>query len=144
MKMDVLGVELELDFFDADQVEIYEQENKEVVERIKEPTQYEGKSNADAFRIQCNIINEFFDHIFGEGTAKKIFHGKNNLRDHMEAFAIVADSAMSSRKEMKALEDRYTSNRAERRQTQKQQNKQNFQTYVGRNYRDKGGKSQNR
>lgn len=123
--MNILGVELEFDFFDADQVEIYERENQRVVETIKEPTKYEGKSTADAFRIQCAIVNTFFDNVFGVGTAQRIFKGKNNIKDHMEAFAIVADAAMNTRKEFDAMSDKYSPNRAERRR-QEQQNSRNF------------------
>lgn len=127
--MNVLGVELKLDFFDADQIEVYEEENERVVERIKEPSQYEGKSTADSFRIQCSIINDFFDAVFGAGTSEKLFHGKNNLKDHMEAFGIVAESAKDSRKDLDAVMNKYGSNRAERRLHNKQQGKKNFQNF---------------
>ena len=121
--MNVLGVELDYDFFDADQMEVYERENRRVAEDIKEPAQYEDKSTADAFRIQCHIVDRFFDAVFGEGTAKRIFHGKVNLRDHMEAFAIVAQAAGEARAEFDALEKKYAPNRAERRQTEKDNRK---------------------
>ncbi len=130
--MNVLGVELDYDFFDADQMEVYERENRRVAEDIKEPAQYEDKSTADAFRIQCHIVDRFFDAVFGEGTAKRIFHGKVNLRDHMEAFAIVAQAAGEARAEFDALEKKYAPNRAERRQTEKDNRK--IQKLNSRNY----------
>lgn len=123
--MNILGVELQYDFFDADELEIYERENKRVADRIKEPTQYENKTTAEALRIQCGIVNDFFNAVFGEGTADKIFGGKNNIKDHMEAFGIVANEAMGCRGEFDAMVDKYSPNRAERRQEQRQQNKQN-------------------
>ena len=123
MNINVLGVELEYDFFDADQMEVYERENRRVAEDIKEPTQYEDKSTADAYRIQCGIVDRFFDAVFGDGTAKRIFHGKANLRDHMEAFGIVAQAAGEARAEFDAIEEKYTPNRAERRQTEKDNRK---------------------
>lgn len=123
--MNILGVELELDFFDADVLEVYERENQRVLEQIKEPAQYEGKSTADALRIQCGIINDFFDAVFGQGTADEIFGARNNIRDHMEAFAIVADAAIDTRKEFDTLSEKYSPNRAERRQLNKQ-NTRNF------------------
>lgn len=130
--MNVLGVELDYDFFDADQMEVYERENRRVAEDVKEPTQYEDKSTADAFRIQCSIVDGFFDAVFGEGTAKRIFHGKANLRDHMEAFAIVAQAAGEARAEFDAIEEKYTPNRAERRRTEKDNRK--IQKLNSRNY----------
>lgn len=131
--MNILGVELQFDFFDADELEIYERENKRVVDRIKEPTQYEDKTTAEALRIQCGIVNDFFNAVFGEGTADKIFKGKNNIKDHMEAFGIVANEAMSCRGKFDAMADKYSPNRAKRRQEQRQQNKQkttNFQRHA--------------
>lgn len=136
MNINVLGVELECDFFDADQMEVYERENRRVAEDIKEPTQYENKSVADAYRIQCGIVDRFFDAVFGDGTAKRIFHGKANLRDHMEAFGIVAQASGEARAEFDAIEEKYAPNRAERRQSEREnrqaqkQGSRNFQHYA--------------
>jgi len=134
--MNILGVELKFDFFDADQIEAYERENQKVVEDIKDPTQYKGKSTADSIRIQCRIIDNFFDALFGTGTAQKIFKGKANIRDHMEAFAIMSQGAANSKAEFERIEDKYNPNRAERRQTERdnrqtqKQNSRNFQHYA--------------
>ena len=115
MRIVVLGKELEYDFFDADLLEKYEKENLRVKERIQEPTQYDGKTTADSLRIQCGIVNDFFDEVFGNGTSEELFGGKNNIKDHMEAFASVAGAAMSCNGELKALTEKYSPNRAERR-----------------------------
>lgn len=117
--MNILGVELDFDFFDADQLEIYERENLKVAEDINEPTQYEGKNTADSIRIQCRIVDNFFDALFGAGTAQKIFNGKANIRDHMEAFGIMAQAARESRGDLEAIEEKYSPNRAERRQAER-------------------------
>lgn len=130
--MNVLGVELEYDFFDADQLEIYERENKKVAEDIGDMEQYEGKSTADAIRIQCRIVDNFFDAVFGEGTAKKLFHGKANILEHMDAFGTVVQGAGNARAEFEAIEDKYTPNRAERRQEEK--DARQFQKQKSRNY----------
>lgn len=137
--MNILGAELEFDFYDADQLEVYERENQKVAKRIKEPTQYEGKSAAEAIRIQCRIVNEFFDNVFGPGTAEKIFHGKNNIRDHMEAFGIMAQNASNSGSELDVLGKKYDLNRAERRQAEK--NMRKTQKQGSKNFnRSAGGK----
>lgn len=130
--LNVLGLELEYDFFDADQLEVYERENKKVAEDIGDMGQYEGKSTADAIRIQCRIVDGFFDAVFGEGTAKRLFHGKANILEHMEAFGTVAQGANNARAEFEALEDKYTPNRAERRQGEK--DARQFQKQKSRNY----------
>lgn len=124
MKMIILGIELEYDFFDADLLDKYEDANQRVQDRIQEPTQYEGLRTGDALRVQCNIVNDFFDEVFGDGTADKIFGGKSNIKDHMEAFAQVADAAMSCKGELDQITDKYAPNRAERRAEARQQGKQ--------------------
>lgn len=137
--MNILGVELELDLYDADQLEVYERENRKVAETIGDHAQYEGKSTADAIRIQCRIIDRFFDAVFGEGMAKKIFQGKCNIRDHMEAFGIMAKAAEDSRLELDSIENKYTPGRAERRRAE-QQNRR-VQKQGSRNYyRNAAGK----
>lgn len=142
--MKILGEELEYDFFDADQLEAYERENQKVAVDIKEPTQYEGKSTADALRIQCRIVDNFFDTLFGPGTARKIFKGKANIRDHMEAFGMMAQGAVNARAELDEIEDKYTPGRAERRRAEREtrqtnkQNSRNFQHYAagkGKNHK---------
>lgn len=145
--MNILGVELEFDFMDADQLETYERENQRVAERIKEPTQYQGKSTADSLRIQCRIVDDFFDSLFGPGTAQKLFKGKANIRDHMEAFGIMAQGAVNARKELDEIEDKYTPNRAERRQAERDNrkiqtmNSRNFQHNAAGNNKGKGKKN---
>lgn len=138
MNINVLGLDMEYDFFDADQMEVYERENRRVAEDIKEPTQYKDKSTADAFRIQCGIVDQFFDAVFGEGTAERIFRGNANLLDHMEAFGAVAQAAGEARAEFDAIEEKYTLNRAERRQAERDSRK--IQKLNSQNYnRDAAG-----
>ena len=113
-KITVLGQELEFDFFDADELERYEGENLKVEEDFNK-LDYKSMSNADALRAQCRIINVFFDNLFGEGTAEKLFHGKSNIKDHLEAFATVTNQALSSDTELQKATSMYTPNRAQRR-----------------------------
>lgn len=137
MRIVVLGKELEYDFFDADLLEKYEDENLRVKERIQEPTQYDGLKTADALRIQCGIVNDFFDEVFGKGTSAELFGSKNNIKDHMEAFATVAEAAMSCKGELDTITEKYSPNRAERRQ-QERQNSKNFNRNAA--YNGKKGK----
>lgn len=118
--MKILGVELDFDFCDADQAEDYEREVRRVVDKVQDKKQYEGKSNADGIRIQCGIIDDFFDAVFGAGTADRLFHGKANLREHMEAFGAVSEAARESNTELLALAAKYAPNRAARRQEQRE------------------------
>ena len=42
---------------------------------------------SESVRTQCNLIFEFFDAVFGEGTARKIFGEKVNLKTCIDAYA---------------------------------------------------------
>lgn len=129
-KLNVNGVELELDLLDADVMEKYEHLNEEIIKKIQEPTQYEGKSTADGMRMQCRYVDEFFDELFGEGTAETVFHGGNNLGIRMDAFGIVANASDGMKKEVNDIKSKYgpsrAGNRAQKRTFDKKNSKKNY------------------
>lgn len=125
----IFGLDFDYDFFDADQLEVYERENQKVVDDISDESQYKGKSTADGLRYQCKVVDNFFDAVLGAGTAEKLFHGKANIRDHMEAFGIMSEAARNTKQEFAELEYRYSPNRAERRAAQKQSSR-NYQRHA--------------
>ena len=61
-KVTINGVELELDLMDADVVEEFDNLNAEIAAEIKNPEHYEGLSNADCMRVQCRMIESYFEH----------------------------------------------------------------------------------
>lgn len=105
--VNINGVDLTLDLLDADVMEIYEDLNKRVVEDIQEPAQYEGKKSADQMRLQCRIVDKFFDDLFGEGTALKLFNGNNNLGDRMDAYGKVAHMSEDNSKRLNNIAEKY-------------------------------------
>lgn len=117
--MQVLGAELTLDFNDVDQYEIYERENKAVIDKVANKEQYVAISVAEGYRLQCRAIDTFFDNVFGEGTAQNIFKGKCNIKEHIEAFGIVSSEAAKSADELNRLASTYAPDRAERHRTAK-------------------------
>lgn len=130
------GVELELDLMDADVMEKYETLNQEIVEKVKEPTQYEGLSNAEGMRLQCRHVDKFFDALFGDGTAQKIFGGGNNLGVRLEAFAQVSQMSGDIDKRVNELTNKYGINRIDRRKApQDFQRKRKKQGYNNRSNR---------
>ena len=135
--IEINGIQLEFDVFDADTLEVYEAANKKLLERLNDPNEYGDKSNADKIRKQCSIVDEFFDSVFGPGTANNLFKGKANIRVHMDAFGIVSLEAQNSDNVFADLKDKYTANRAQRRAQERQnahQNNRNFQNnHAGRN-----------
>ena len=89
MTITVLGVELELDIFDVDVYEKYEHEVNEVSRKVNDSPEGQGLSTAEALRYQCGVVKDFFDAVFGSGTAENLFHGKNNIRDTNNAYIAV-------------------------------------------------------
>lgn len=136
--MNICGIDLDFDFLDADELEKYLDANQKALDRINDKKEYEKLNTPDQMRLQCSIVNEFFDSIFGEGTSEQLFHGKNNLGDHMEAFAIMSEAAQKSDSRFDEIKGKYNVNRAQRRFEQRngaqQQNTRNFQNqHAGRN-----------
>lgn len=72
--------------------------------------------NVDDIREMCGIVKDFFDEVFGGGTAEKLFKGKNNLAICMDAFGIVSSEAGKMKGQVNAITNKYNMNRAQRRQ----------------------------
>lgn len=126
------GIDLELDLLDADVLEKYEHLNEEIVKKIQEPTQYEGISTADGMRKQCRYVDEFFDKLFGAGTAQQVFGGGNNLGVRMDAFAQVSAASNNIRGELTSISDKYGVGRIQNREQRRQQQKHGKQQYRNR------------
>lgn len=112
----ICGQELELDLFDADTMEVYEKAMDKVVKRANESKKNTELSNADGMREMCGIVKDFFDEVFGDGTAEKLFKGKNNLAICMDAFGAVSAEAGNMKGQVKTITNKYNMNRAQRRQ----------------------------
>lgn len=135
-KVTINGVELELDLMDADVVEEFDNLNAEIAAEIKNPEHYEGLSNADCMRVQCRMIESYFDRLFGEGTADRIFPKHNNLGDRLEAFGQTVSMSKEQGSIIKSMTEKYTGQRVQNRQQRraeqrkggknKHQNRNNF------------------
>lgn len=133
-KVTINGVDLELDLMDADVVEKFEDLNKGIVKKIKDPNAYEGLSTADAMRYQCTCVNEYFDELFGAGTAEKVFHKNNNLGIRMDGFAQVTALSREAKTFMDDLSAKYGSRRVQNRQQRRaEQRKGGKNKYRNRN-----------
>ena len=69
--MQINGITLTLNVGDAEEMRRYEQAVKEVYHTAKNMPS--NLSYADSLQYQCQIIFQFFDHVFGEGSAIKVF-----------------------------------------------------------------------
>lgn len=119
------GYEIEFDNTDVEQNERFEnailnmqEKDKNIQEKIK---QLDGDihSRSKSLRMQCEIVFEFFDEIFGEGTHKNIFKNKVSLKlciDTVEEF--IAEIVAKDKEYSRMLENKtkkYSSNRAKRK-----------------------------
>lgn len=83
--MKINNVELEnLDLMEADVMEDVETAIANVLEDIETGKNIDKMS--EVIRLQCTAIMDCFNTIFGEGTDKKIFGNKTNLRECIKAF----------------------------------------------------------
>lgn len=113
--ININGVELEFDAYDADQIEKIE----EVSKKIDEIDIPEGSSWSQIIRLRCEGIFNFFDTVFGEGTAYKVFEGKANLTKCNLILADFLDQAgeqiKKTNEEMDKRFNKFSPNRAQRR-----------------------------
>lgn len=83
-KYKIKGVELEIDMDDADFQKKFHDSIKKMEEDEKEVSKH---SSAHEVTIAyCDMYDNFFDRIFGNGTSDKMFGKKKNSRFREEAY----------------------------------------------------------
>lgn len=98
--MKINNVEIEdLDLMDADVAEKFEKATNDLQEKEK-LQDFTDKGLAEIIRIQCTLIFDFFNDVWGEGTDKKIFGNKTNYRICEKAFKDVVEYAMKQKNEV--------------------------------------------
>ncbi len=78
------GEKYEFDLMDADNAELFNRATAALEEKEKHGKEVTGLGNI--IRYSCDMVYEFFDDIFGEGTAEKMFGKDYNLRTCSEAY----------------------------------------------------------
>ena len=110
--MKINGIELEINFLDADFVEKLENAFKKVNEKAENSKKEQKElTYSQQIKAECKIINEFFDEVFGEGTSELIFKGKNDLKLCLSAFQDLADAKVRMQNEMNSLFAKYSPDR---------------------------------
>lgn len=97
------NIEVDFSFTDADDLERFENAAKKVKE-ISSNYEKQELSVAEAIRKECEIINNFFDEVFGDKISEKIFKGKNDLKEHMELFVDIVNEKV---KQTQAYQNMY-------------------------------------
>lgn len=111
--MEINGVSLELNVLDADELELYEKALATMQEQSQ--NDFSASSYSESIRMQCRIVHQFFDDVFGEGTSEAIFQGKSDLRACLQAASTVVEEANRQFSEIGELAKQYSPNRAQRR-----------------------------
>ena len=106
-------VELELDLMDADMADKYEKAYRKMQRDVASIPK--NLSLADNIRKQCNLVFYFFDEVFGQGTSKKIFGNKTNLRECIKAVETLIDHVNKDVEESNKIINKYSPNRVARR-----------------------------
>ena len=115
--MKIRDIEVDFDFYDADDVEKFENEAQKVLDRCDEEAQ-KNYSASESIKIQCKIVEDFFNAVFGEGISDKIFKKKNNLKEHLIIYEEVIKERRLEDNEMRNVFGRYQPNREQRRYKQ--------------------------
>lgn len=107
------GVELDCDVLDVAILKKIKQESERVANIEKEIAPIQGE--IEQIEAMCNIIFEFFNHIFGEGTSKKLFGDKVSLTLCMDAFESFMKQKAEQEEAFNKRAERYKGNRGQRR-----------------------------
>lgn len=135
--MDIIinGVTLQGDFMDADFVGPYEEATKKMQATATASRGKQYASVAEGYLEQCRTVDEYFDDIFGPGTAVKVFQGsEHNIMVHLKAVEELTNWAQSEKKKLNDFTNKYT--QRQNAQIQRQQ----MQQFVSGKNSHKGGK----
>ena len=112
--MIINGVELEIDFTDADFIERVEEACKEVFNKAEELKQDKKLSLAEGIRQECKILKNFLDYVLGDGTSEKLFKGKDSLNQCLKAFEDIINAKQNSMNEFESKISKYSPDRLKR------------------------------
>lgn len=115
--MKIRNIEVDFDFLDADDVERFEREAKKVKEECEIRSKKE-MSYSETIREECNIIERFFDNVFGGNISEKMFNNKKNLNEHIKAFEDIINEKIAQQKGLQSTLNRYKPNREQKRYNQ--------------------------
>ena len=135
MNIIINSVTLQGDFMDADFVGPYELATRKMQETAAANQGKKYASIAEGYLEQCQTVDEYFDDIFGPGTAAKVFQGaERNIMVHLKAVEQLTDWAQGEKKKLNDFTNKYT-----QRQTAQIQRERTRQ-FVSAKNGNKGGK----
>lgn len=112
--MTINGVEFDIDFTDADTLDLIDNESKKVYEKAEKLRIEENLSPAEGIRQECKIVKDFFDNVFGEGTSEEIFKGKDSLTQCLNAYEDLMNAYQEQYKSYYDRINKYSPDRLQR------------------------------
>lgn len=120
------NVELpDIDVSDALVMENYEAAHDKVAEKMNN-LDVNGKRRSELIRIQCEAVFEFFEDIFGEGAAKKVFGDSVNLTICLNAYEAVVIEVNNLEKKVAGQYKAKFGNRQQHRNQNKGKKKKHY------------------
>ena len=120
------NVELpDIDVSDALVMENYEAAHDKVAEKMNN-LDVNGKRRSELIRIQCEAVFEFFEDVFGEGAAKKVFGESVNLTTCLNAYEAVVIEVNNLEKKVAGQYKAKFGNRQQRRNQNKGKKKKHY------------------
>lgn len=109
--MKILNVEIgELDIFDLEVAEQYEKGLAEIQNK-----DYNLETLSEIIKAQCTDVMNLFNELFGEGTDKKIFGNKTNLKLCLQAFEELVENVNNQGEELSnSVVNKYSNARTKR------------------------------
>lgn len=109
--MKILNVEIgELDIFDLEVAEQYEKGLAEIQNK-----DYNLGALSEIIKAQCTDVMNLFNELFGEGTDKKIFGNKTNLKLCLQAFEELVENVNKQGEELSnSVVNKYSNDRTKR------------------------------
>ncbi|MGU8438969.1 DUF6673 family protein [Clostridium perfringens] len=115
--MKINGVEFKFDAYDLEDVEKAQKEMNKVVAALKNPPR--NFNRIEGIKYTVKIVSDCLDNIFGKCSAEKVFKGKTNMKLALKAFEEITigmqEQDSEFKKEIEATREKYSPNRAERR-----------------------------
>ena len=123
---EINGISLPLDLEDVEVMERYENAFDAMTSEEK-TIRIDGRASG-RIRAYCMLFRNLFDHLFGDGTAEKIFAGKPmsaavHEEVYMDFLKFVTAQTSAANERRAVLLDKYRPNRAQKRAAIKQSNK---------------------
>ena len=123
---EINGISLPLDLEDADVMERYENAFEQMAAAEK-TIRLDGRASG-RIRAYCMLYRNLFDHLFGDGTAEKIFAGQPMNagvyeQTYMAFLDFVRAQTDAANERRTVLLDKYRPNRAQKRAAMKQAKK---------------------